>query len=256
MYKSAWFRPALLILCLQPICSAHSLAQQSNGPASEPPKFEVNVVRVLVPVVVRDKHGQVVSDLKREDFQVFDNGKPHPLSGFTVEKHEAAANGVNSFLKAPVQDIPERSIVFLFDDVHMSSADLAIVQQAAAVSLSGKTNSGLTRDRSKLKQAIMSLRSHPLYSLDSAECPKIDYYEADLIENKHDSEATADAVRQVFDCSPGLDVKYNYNEAQSLADADARRILNLGHQDVEATYASISTRIENRLSVGENRCAR
>ena len=85
---------------------------------------------------------------------------------------------------------------------------------AAVVSLSGKSNSGLTRDRDKLQQAIESLQPQTMYKLDSAECPKIDYYQADLIENKHDSEASADAVRQVLNCSPGLDVKYDYNTAQ------------------------------------------
>ena len=107
--------------------------------------------------------------------------------------------------------------------MHISAADLALVRKAAAnaltgtmsdsdlaavVSLSGKTNSGLTRDRDKLQQAIMSLQPQTINNLDSAECPKIDYYQADLIENKHDSEASADAVRQVLNCSPGLDVKY------------------------------------------------
>jgi VWFA-related protein len=255
MDKSASLRPALLVLCLLLICSTHSLAQESNSPEGEPLKLEVNVVRVLVPVVVRDKQGQVVTDLKKEDFQVFDNDKLHSLSGFTVEKHDAADSGLNRLVKTPVPAIPERSIVFLFDDMHMSSEDLALVRKAGAnvlaatfsdsdmaavVSLSGKTNSGLTRDRDKLNQAIMSLQSQAAYGLNSAECPKIDYYQADLIENKHDSEATADAIRQVLNCSPGLDVKYNYNEAQSLADAAARRVLNLGHQDIQATYASIA----------------
>jgi VWFA-related protein len=210
---------------------------------------------VLVPVVVRDKQGHVVRDLKKEDFQVFDNDKLHPLSGFTVEKHNLTDSGLNGAVQASVPVVPERSIVFLFDDMHISAGDLALVRKAAAnaltgtmsdsdiaavVSLSGKTNSGLTRERDKLQQAIMSLQPQTINNLDSAECPKIDYYQADLIENKHDSEASADAVRQVLNCSPGLDVKYNYNEAQSLAEAAARRVLNLGHQDIQATYASIA----------------
>jgi len=210
---------------------------------------------VLVPVVVRDKQGHVVRDLKKEDFQVFDNDKLHPLSGFEVEEHGAPDTRKNDGVQPAGPALPERSIVFLFDDMHMSAADLALVRKAAAsaltgtmsdsdmaavVSLSGKTNSGLTRDRDKLQQAIMSLQPQTINNLDSAECPKIDYYQADLIENKHDSEASADAVRQVLNCSPGLDVKYNYNEAQSLAEAAARRVLNLGHQDIQATYALIA----------------
>ena len=245
------------------ICFAHVLAQQPSSPEGEPLRLEVNVVRVLVPVVVRDKQGHVVTDLKKEDFQVFDNDALHPISGITVEKHNLVDSGLNSPVQGSVPTVPERSIVFLFDDMHMSAADLSLVRKAATsalvgtmsdsdmaavVSLSGKTNSGLTRDREKLQQAIMSLQPQTISHLDSAECPKIDYYQADLIENKHDSEASADAVRQVFNCSPGLDVKYNYNEAQSLAEAAARRVLNLGHQDIQATYASIAEFVR-RVSV-------
>jgi VWFA-related protein len=255
MNANAWLRAALAVFCQILICSSRALAQQSSGPEGEPPKFEVNVVRVLVPVVVRDKQGRVVADLKKEDFQVFDNDKLHPISGFAVERHNLTDSGLNSPVHASAPAVPERSIVFLFDDMHISAADLALVRKAAAnaltgtmsdsdlaavVSLSGKTNSGLTRDRDKLQQAIMSLQPQTINNLDSAECPKIDYYQADLIENKHDSEASADAVRQVLNCSPGLDVKYNYNEAQSLAEAAARRVLNLGHQDIQATYALIA----------------
>jgi VWFA-related protein len=255
MNGRAWLRRALAVYCQIFIGFTHSMAQQSSGPGGEPPKFEVNVVRVLVPVVVRDKQGHVVRDLKKDDFQVFDNDKLHPLSGFEVEENAVPDSRKNDGAQAAVPAVPERSIVFLFDDMHMSAADLALVRKAAAnaltgtmsdsdmaavVSLSGKTNSGLTRDQEKLQQAIMSLQPQTINNLDSAECPKIDYYQADLIENKHDSEASADAVRQVLNCSPGLDVKYNYNEAQSLAEAAARRVLNLGHQDIQATYASIA----------------
>ena len=37
-------------------------------------KVEVNLV--LVPVVVKDSSGNPISGLKKEDFQLFDNGKP------------------------------------------------------------------------------------------------------------------------------------------------------------------------------------
>ena len=36
--------------------------------------------------MVRDQQRHTLGDLKKEDFQVFDNGKPRVISGFTIEK--------------------------------------------------------------------------------------------------------------------------------------------------------------------------
>jgi VWFA-related protein len=249
--------------CLALILSTHAASQQGGQFEEVPPKIEVNVIRVLVPVVVRDRQGRVVDDLKKEDFQVFDDGKAHPFSRFTIEKHPAMEGNPENGARQPAppnttpqsSSLPERNIVFLFDDLHLNAENLAQVKGAAAkmlpgalassdmaavVSLSGKLNSGFTSDQAKLRQAIMSLQLQGVFQSENTECPKIDYYQADLIENKHDSEATADAVRQVFDCNLGLDVKDNYTQAQSQAEAAARRVLNRGRQDVQATYASIA----------------
>ena len=252
----------LVLFLLTLISSDHAAAQQESQSPGAVPTINVNVIRILVPVVVRDKQGRAVGDLKKEDFQVFDNDKPYPISGFTVEQRPAGEGSARSAQQPSSPNatpqssgLPERSIVFLFDDMHLNAENLAQVRKSAAkvlagslspsdiaavVSLSGKVNSGLTRDQTKLQQALVSLRSQGDLHSNGAECPKIDYYQADLIENKHDSEAAADAIRQVFNCNPGLDVKYNYNEAQSQAESAARRVLTAGRQDVQSTYSSIA----------------
>jgi VWFA-related protein len=137
MNGSALLRRALPVYCQIFLCLTHSLAQQSSGQAGGPLKLEVNVVRVLVPVVVRDKLGHVVRDLTQEDFQVFDNDKLHPLSGFEVEKNAAPDSEKNGVGPAAVPAVPERSIVFLFDDMHMSAADLELVRKSAGTALTG-----------------------------------------------------------------------------------------------------------------------
>ena len=48
--------------------------------------FKVKVNLVEVRVVVRDAQGHAVGNLKQEDFQLLDNGKPQIISRFTVEK--------------------------------------------------------------------------------------------------------------------------------------------------------------------------
>jgi hypothetical protein len=76
----------VLIFCVWVfLCGAVSAVAQPTPGTS--PQIEVNVNRVFLSVVVRDKQGSAVRDLKQEDFQVLDNDKP--VSAFTVQKHAA-----------------------------------------------------------------------------------------------------------------------------------------------------------------------
>jgi VWFA-related protein len=254
---------ALASCCFACIPCIPSVAQQATPPQDVPFKIEANVNRVLVPVVVRDKQGRVVGDLKKEDFQIFDDDKPRPVSGFSIERHGATGNnsrtesGTQSSAlpnAAPGSSAAPRFIVFLFDDMHLSFEDLAHAKAAGArllagafvdsdmagvVSTSGKVNTGLTRDRAKLLEGIASLQPRSLYRTDSAECPNIDFYEADQIENKHDPVALGAAVEQVFSCAPGMDRQRDQNVAERMAESTAMRALTIGHQDVQVTYASM-----------------
>ena len=106
---------------------------------------------------------------------------------------------------------------------------------AAVVSASGKINSGLTHDPAKLLDALAALRPQGIYRTDASECPKIDYYQADLIENKHDNTALQDAITQVMKvCDPKLPADL----AEAVVRTSARRTLVLGIQDVRATYSA------------------
>jgi len=265
MNLNRWLRAILALCCLVSMPKMDSLAQQASGSQHAGPVIELNVDKVLVPVVVRDKQGRAVDGLTVEDFQVFDNDKPHVIAAFSVEQRggakaatpavSAAQPGESAASPAQASALPSRILVFLFDDMHLTIEDLAYSKKAAAaaldsalagnsmaavVTISGKTNSGITRDRSVLLNAIAGIQPRSLFHSDAAECPKISYYQADLIENKHDSTALGDALRQVFDCSPGLDMKYDYNVAQNTAESSARRVLNLGNQDVRSTCATIA----------------
>ncbi len=248
--------------CLGLLSPVNAAAQQTADSQQAPPRIVVDVNRVLVPVVVRDKQGRVVTDLKKENFQVLDDGKPHPVSAFTVERRAATrSNAVSnpgggaqppSAPNASPQStvLPNRIVVFLFDDLHLTFDDLALAQRAASdavtgvlvgsdmaavVSTSGKINSGLTRDPAKLQGSILAVRPHTVNRPSRADCPSMDYYRADLIENKHDGAALQDAVQQLYTCQPGVPA----DTAERIVEVAARGVLEAGDQDVQASYAAI-----------------
>ncbi len=74
-------RAAATVLMLVSMAVAGST--QGPVPAPPAPTFRASVDLVSVAAVVRDRRGQVVRDLGREDFEVFDNGVRRPIIEFT-----------------------------------------------------------------------------------------------------------------------------------------------------------------------------
>src|SRR5580698_9901641 len=115
----------------------NTAAQNTPEMASRdaPATFSAKVNLVMVPVVVRDGKGKAIGTLQKEDFQLFDKGKPQVISKFSVEKageaaipaevatDEAATNKSDQPDKAAAP-IAQRFVIYLFDDVHTSTADL------------------------------------------------------------------------------------------------------------------------------------
>jgi VWFA-related protein len=233
-------------------------AQNSNA------KIQVNVNAVLVPVVVRDAQGRAVGNLKKEDFQVFDKDKLQTISGFSIQKRVAIdANPssapappntpsnlpLNANVAQKPAPPPERYVVFLFDDMHLSYGELLRVQKVAtkmlAASLSASdmavvlsfsgVNSGMTRDHAKLQDAIAKIKVQNLYRHTGRECPDVDYYQADLIQNKHNAQAFDAAVDDALNCGH-LDMR---PLAEQMARSAANRALIIGDQDVHVTLGFV-----------------
>lgn len=267
---SCLFKPALLLVCLALLCASAS-AQIASETESTVPKIQVSVNRVLVPVVVRNKKGNTVNDLKGDDFQVFDDGKPRPVAGFTIEQRglvgnvaESAAQPGSNASSSPATT--QRFILFLFDDLHMSDEDMAHVKKAAesfmnealapsdtagVMSLSGKTNSGLTRNREALRQAINSLQARMVFRVDTRACPYISYLQAVQIDHEHNQDGPAfqDAFAQVTNCSPSLDPKYQHNVIVNEVLTATNRALNLGQQDARLTYTNLEAFVRAMASL-------
>ena len=250
--------PASVLCCLALILCTYAAPQQTSETAPQDPgiKIQVTVNAVLVPVVVRDAQGRAVGNLKKEDFQIFDKNKLQVISGFSIQKRAAPENYRKGAEPAPSSPgapqtpakAPERFMVFLFDDLHMSSGDLRQVQKvamkmveraltdsdlAAVVTMSG-ASSGLTHDRTKLQDEIMKLKEQNLYRHVGHECPHIEYYEGDRIQNKHDPMATDAAVDNAMTCCDCM-----RDIARTLVEQAAARAIQLGDQDVRATMSTI-----------------
>jgi hypothetical protein len=61
--------------------------QKENSP------FSISVNEVIVPVTVTDQKGRFVSDLDKEDFQIFEQNKPQNISYFTRERSQPVVVG-------------------------------------------------------------------------------------------------------------------------------------------------------------------
>jgi len=61
--------------------------------AQQPAPISVAVNEVIVPITVTDEKGRFVSDLKQEDFKIYDEGKLQKISYFSRERNQPVVVG-------------------------------------------------------------------------------------------------------------------------------------------------------------------
>jgi len=222
--------------------------------------FKVRVNLVLLRVVVRDEHGQVIDNLKKEDFLLFDNRKPQTISTFNLETPNSHSVPVVSASDHPDGDalerapsaaagLPQRFVALLFDDLNLSMQDATVVRVAAGkvfdsmspfdrvalYTTSGQFTQEFTPDRELLRRSLNQIIARPLNGISFHDCPEISYYQADLMVNKNDTQAldigTEDAVQCAF---RGDESKAA--EAKAIAMAEAFRIAAQGDSISEYGY--------------------
>jgi VWFA-related protein len=263
---------ALFLSFLSPDLAAQQTAQASSDKDST---IRVTVDSVLVPVVVRDAQGRAVGTLTKDDFRVFDRGKPRTISAFTIETR-ATNESATSALTPPFTDasgaatppvipapdgMPPRCTVLLFDDMHLNEGDLARAkvvgrkllatrigtrEAVAVVSMSG-SNSGLTQDSAKLREAVAKLSVKNLYRKSGPECPEIGYNEADRIQNKHDGAALENAIANYLTCSHSVGLTHEI--ARRAVEGAARHELDLGDQDARISLSFIGDVVRRMRSL-------
>ena len=113
-------------------------AQQQKLPAQQLYKFKADTEIVLVNVVVRDKNGNAVRGLKKDDFEVIEDNKPQTIQSFDFEQTDmtpiaapqqailaAPKNAPATPQPAPAQkvDIRDRRLIVMFYDLTSMQPD-------------------------------------------------------------------------------------------------------------------------------------
>jgi VWFA-related protein len=114
------------------------VALKGQNAPSQQPIIRSDVREVTVPVVVTDKAGQYVKTLGRDDFQVFENGKPQKIVAFSrtfgspSSVSEAKAVAGHAAVAGTMSDAPKRTYLICIDTLHASFGHFAQVRQALA----------------------------------------------------------------------------------------------------------------------------
>jgi VWFA-related protein len=282
-------RLSLAVLACFPLSLACSLFAQDSPPPSKPPAnpdsaanppasgteqdvkevssqdtpatFKVRVNNVLVRVVVRDSRGKVVPNLRKEDFQLYDGRKLQTITSFAIENplthtvplttspEPGGSSPGSDPVAAKSPALPQRFVIMVFDDLHMSMQDAVFVRDSATRffgalapsdrvainTTSGQLTQDFTEDRSSLEKALLGIVPRPLTHHDMNDCPDMPYYLADLISNKNDIQALAVATDETLQCAFNGDPRMQA-AAQSQAQMAAQRAVSEGDNETEYAY--------------------
>ena len=186
--------------------------------------FREQVNLIPLRVVVRDSQGRAVGGLQKNDFEILDEGRRQSIAFFSVEQYspprqpEPSAGGAQPGPGAPV--MPERFVLFLFDDLNLNAGELLRAREAASRvlrespdpatrfavdSTSGRASLGFTADRGRASETLNRLA--PAFGAGTG-CPEVSYYVADQIVNRGSQDALLMVVREaVQQCD--IDPRFN-----------------------------------------------
>jgi len=233
--------------------------------------FQSRVSLVRVPVVVRDHAGKAVGGLRKEDFQLFDKGKPQRVAQFSVEgsavpKPKAAAPEEAGIPAEPEEVskpaepakpsavLPTRFIAYVFDDLHLEIGDLMQTRlaatkhmeqalrptdRAAIYTLSGHVTIEFTDDVAFLRAALLKIIPVPRPHY----VPPISYYVADQIERSGENNvngALTLAIGEAIGCL-NLSGYGALSMGTNAATATARQIVSEGRQQTRSALLMLKT---------------
>ncbi len=213
------------VLCFVVAAQNNQAPVQQPKPSKDQDALRIETELVQIDAVVTDKQGKLIHDLKREDFELFEDGKKQTITHFAVGTAKQPARWLATDKKRPANSQPTetaaaaaeqagRFIVLAVDDYHLSPGSLGSVKQAltkfiseqmvpgdqiAIVCTSG--NVGLfqqfTRERDVLERAINRLTVQTKIAADNTGGPRISEHLAELVEFG-DREAIQLAINEII----------------------------------------------------------
>ncbi len=150
---ACWLKPIVLMFALLLVLGDVPARSQQNAPIT----VNVNAVNLLA--TVRDKHGNIVSNLTKDDFVLDQDGKPQTISYFARESDLPLTLGLlvdNSMSQRRVLGQEREASRSFLDHVLREDKDKAfVIQFAREVELLEE----LTSSRTKLQSAIDKIDS-------------------------------------------------------------------------------------------------
>jgi VWFA-related protein len=225
-------------------------AQQPAAPGRSGPQpgvtFKVQVDYVEVDVVVTDPQGRFVNTLKKEDFQVFEDGKPQNVSIFTpvdliIERPVQplfAATPIEPDVKTNDREFDGRVYVIVLDDLHTSLLRTARVKTAAkrfieryvgandlvaVIHTSGRADAGqeFTNSRRLLLAAVDKFMPRKLRSSVAERIDEYNRQRSIQPPPSGDSGGSRDPIRDPLDFERGYFARMTLETLQHVADAVA-----------------------------------
>ena len=256
------------ILVLLPTMGSVDWAQEVRRTEPRPadPKVEtlirIDTELVQLDVKVEDEKGRPVRDLRREDFQLLEDGKPQVVSYFSVGSTSRMARqpevtGAVGATSPPADGATatvetRRHFVLAIDDLHLAAGSLLVARQALlrfidqqlrlTDQVSLMTTSGtlgqyqqFTNERDLLRRAVNRLSVRERTVSGAGEIPAISPYQAELIDS-NDPEALELAVQEIIQM-----LRIDRRMATGMAQGRARQIVA---ENNSVTMATLST-LEN-----------
>ncbi len=225
--------------------------------------FKLRVNLVQVKVIVRDGQGKAIPDLKREDFQIFDQGKPQTISVFAVETRESRKEKAAAAARTQANSsddgsgtkmvLPDRFVAMEFDDIHLTTEDAVYTRKSAEQFLdslaptdrvgifttSGEWTQDFTGDIPLLKQKLLGIIPRPKVGHTStSDCPDVSPYMADLVQNRNDQMAFQTIVKDAWLCAYNND-PLMYSSAVSLAQSTIPQVMAGAEADNNYSYRTV-----------------